>query len=188
MGDNFYVRGDGTRVYFFEREELEGIWGGERGDKEGGEMWGEKRDEDNSGKGDEGVAERVADMTLNSEEQQEKPSEQQQEKPSEEQQEKPSQPDNASAQETDEVESPAFEIVHFGVDRRMLVNRQRKLKMYRCWMQAVFRKPGADAASNCTEDREAPEQRETPEEQKAPEDRAAPESRETLEGQEALED
>ena len=165
MGDNFYVRGDGTRVYFFEREELERIWGGERGDK-GGEMLGEKRDEDNSGKGDEGIAERVADMTLNSEEQQEKPS----------------QPDNASAQETDEAESPAFEIVHFGVDRRMLVNRQRKLKMYRCWMQAVFRKPGPDAASNGTEDRKAPEQRETPEE------REAPESRETPEGQEVPED
>ena len=172
MGDNFYVRGDGTRVYFFEREELERIWGGERGDKEGGEMWGEKRDEDNSGKDDEGVAERVADMTLNSEEQQEKPS----------------QPDNASTQETDEAESPAFEIVHFGVDRRMLVNRQRKLKMYRCWMQAVFRKPGTDAASNGTEDREAPKQQEAPKEREASEDRAALESREIPEGQEAPED
>ncbi|KAF2474740.1 S-adenosyl-L-methionine-dependent methyltransferase [Lindgomyces ingoldianus] len=28
MEENFYVRGDGTRVYFFERQELEGIWGG----------------------------------------------------------------------------------------------------------------------------------------------------------------
>ena len=65
MGDNFYVRGDGTRVYFFEEEELRRIWG-----KEGG-----------------------------------------------------------------------FEVKSFGVDRRMLVNRQRRLKMYRCWMQAVFRKP-----------------------------------------------
>jgi tRNAThr (cytosine32-N3)-methyltransferase len=39
---------------------------------------------------------------------------------------------------------PAFDVAHFGVDRRMLVNRQRRLKMYRCWMQAVFRKPGSD--------------------------------------------
>lgn len=137
-------------------DELERIWGGE------------KRDEDNSGKGDERIAERVADMTLNSEEQREKPSE--------EQQEKPSQPDNASAQETDEAESPAFEIVHSGVDRRMLVNRQRKLKMYRCWIQAVFRKSGADAASNGTEGLEATGEREAPEDREAPKDRAAPES------------
>lgn len=26
----------------------------------------------------------------------------------------------------------------------MLVNRQRRLKMYRCWMQAVFKKPGSE--------------------------------------------
>ncbi|KAF2810147.1 methyltransferase [Mytilinidion resinicola] len=78
MEENFYVRGDGTRVYFFEKEELEKIWGGEKN--------------------------------------------------------RPAQP----VQE--ESQMPAFEVIHIGVDRRMLVNRQRKLKMYRCWMQAVFRK------------------------------------------------
>jgi len=36
---------------------------------------------------------------------------------------------------------PNFDILNFGVDRRMLVNRQRRLKMYRCWMQGLFRKP-----------------------------------------------
>jgi len=36
---------------------------------------------------------------------------------------------------------PKFKVVNFGVDRRMLVNRQRRLKMYRCWMQARFKKP-----------------------------------------------
>lgn len=39
-----------------------------------------------------------------------------------------------------DVKASSFEIVNLAVDRRMLVNRQRKLKMYRCWMQGRFRK------------------------------------------------
>jgi tRNAThr (cytosine32-N3)-methyltransferase len=78
MADNFYVRGDGTRVYFFEEDKLRNTWG-----------------------------------------------------------------------------DAGFEVESFGVDRRMLVNRQRRLKMYRCWMQAVFRKPsqkagGADGSADST--------------------------------------
>lgn len=60
MGENFYVRGDGTRVYFFELEELKRIWG------------------------------------------------------------------------------EGFEINNLDVDRRLIVNRQRRLKMYRCWIQGRF--------------------------------------------------
>lgn len=57
-----------------------------------------------------------------------------------------SQPD----QSHDDVQNPhtpppVFQVAHIGVDRRMLVNRQRRLKMYRCWMQAVFRKAGAES-------------------------------------------
>lgn len=73
MDENFYVRGDGTRVYFFEKDELERIWTGKLED------------------------------------------------------------------EADEP-YPGFEIDFLGVDRRLLVNRARKLKMYRCWMQGRFRK------------------------------------------------
>lgn len=69
LDENFYVRGDGTRVYFFEQEELEKIWSGSID-----ESW------------------------------------------------------------------PSFDIVKLGTDRRMLVNRARKLKMYRCWMQGSFKK------------------------------------------------
>lgn len=81
LNENFYVRGDGTRVYFFEEEELRGIWEGKANLQEGGDEEGEKS------------------------------------------------------------RRPGFEVVNLGVDRRMLVNRQRKLKMYRCWMQGRFRKP-----------------------------------------------
>ena len=43
--------------------------------------------------------------------------------------------------ETNGQERPNFHLLNLGVDRRMLVNRQRKLKMYRCWMQGHFQKP-----------------------------------------------
>jgi len=75
LDENFYVRGDGTRVYFFEQSELRSIWSGEESAGNNG--------------------------------------------------------------------TPCFDIVDLAVDRRMLVNRQRKIKMYRCWMQGRFRKNGA---------------------------------------------
>jgi tRNAThr (cytosine32-N3)-methyltransferase len=78
LEENFYIRGDGTRVYFFDIEELASIWRGELGQEDGGE---EKDD------------------------------------------------------------TPRFEIEALDADRRMLVNRAKKLKMYRCWLQGRFRKP-----------------------------------------------
>jgi tRNAThr (cytosine32-N3)-methyltransferase len=64
MEDNFYVRGDGTRVYFFDKEELESVWG-----------------------------------------------------------------------------KAGFEVLNLDVDRRLIVNRQRRIKMYRAWIQGRFQKP-----------------------------------------------
>lgn len=35
---------------------------------------------------------------------------------------------------------PLFTTEQLGIDRRLLVNRKRQLKMYRVWMQGKFRK------------------------------------------------
>ena len=109
MEENFYARGDGTRVYFFGQDELRSIWGGQEGyattqTNAGTEMevnglektMGEDNEESNMVKED----------------------------------------DDDSQQKR-----PSFEILSLGIDRRLIVNRQSKLKMYRCWMQGRFRRP-----------------------------------------------
>ncbi|EED16265.1 actin binding protein, putative [Talaromyces stipitatus ATCC 10500] len=45
---------------------------------------------------------------------------------------------------TGESVEGAFEVLNLGKDQRLLVNRQRRLKMYRCWLQARFRKRVVD--------------------------------------------
>lgn len=86
LDENFYIRGDGTRVYFFKKDELAAVWSGEAFSKE--EQAG----------GDETVT------------------------------------------HVTQPHAAKFEIEDLGVDRRLLVNRAKKLKMYRCWMQGRFRK------------------------------------------------
>lgn len=41
---------------------------------------------------------------------------------------------------------PLFTIEQLGIDRRLLVNRKRQLKMYRVWMQGKFKKLSGVAA------------------------------------------
>ncbi|KAL1595817.1 hypothetical protein SLS60_009507 [Paraconiothyrium brasiliense] len=118
MEENFYVRGDGTRVYFFEQEELEEIWGGKA----------------RSVQPDAGTQNGQSDETA--------PTQQLSDLHLEKEAEGVEEASRTTSEPTTQSQRPAFEIVHFGIDRRMLVNRQRRLKMYRCWMQAVFRKPG----------------------------------------------
>ncbi|KAK4971130.1 hypothetical protein LTR66_002831 [Elasticomyces elasticus] len=100
LEENFYVRGDGTRVYFFEKEELEDIWRGHDAQAAASQDLPENEDVELHG---ESVS--------------------------------------TSQHGENSVPLPLFEIIDLGVDRRMLVNRQRKLKMYRCWLQGLFRKP-----------------------------------------------
>ncbi|CEJ94520.1 Putative Methyltransferase domain-containing protein [[Torrubiella] hemipterigena] len=78
LEENFYIRGDGTRVFFFERDELADVWTRAK----------TKHDETNA-------------------------------------------------------EPFGFVVENLGVDNRLLVNRAKQLKMYRCWMQGRFRKPAA---------------------------------------------
>lgn len=41
-----------------------------------------------------------------------------------------------------DITSPyQFELLHLGIDRRLLLNRKLKLKMYRIWLQGTWRKP-----------------------------------------------
>lgn len=83
LDENFYIRGDGTRVYFFEKDELAAIWSGI-----------DEQDE----------------------------------------------PARAAQDGEVRKQQPLFDVEDLGVDRRLLVNRARKLKMYRCWLQGKFRK------------------------------------------------
>ena len=107
LEENFYVRGDGTRVYFFSEEELRGIWGGGMFGKKGHrERSAQAEGDQEVESGDDGDGDLSKGDTTNSH------------------------------------AVPAFEITSLGVDRRLLINRQKQLKMYRCWMQGRFHKLG----------------------------------------------
>ncbi|KIL91206.1 hypothetical protein FAVG1_05905 [Fusarium avenaceum] len=96
LDENFYIRGDGTRVYFFDKDQLSDIW------------TGKKADEDAKA----ATAPAAEDV------------------------------DGAQSTDTEQAttEIPRFEVENLGVDRRLLVNRASKQKMYRCWLQGRFRK------------------------------------------------
>ncbi|KAG5809330.1 hypothetical protein H9Q74_006002 [Fusarium xylarioides] len=104
LDENFYIRGDGTRVYFFDRDQLADIWTGK--------MAGED------------VKATLEPATTDSTAEAENGT------------------DAAQNSDIDEIktEIPLFEVEKLGVDRRLLVNRASKLKMYRCWLQGRFRK------------------------------------------------
>lgn len=93
LAENFYVRGDGTRVYFFEKDELKTMWG----------RWTPEKG-----------------LQMN-------------------------EPEEQDTEHLAEESKEGFEILNLDFDRRLMVNRQRRLKMYRCWIQGLFRKRAQSA-------------------------------------------
>ncbi|CAK7222425.1 hypothetical protein SCUCBS95973_004833 [Sporothrix curviconia] len=101
LEENFYIRGDGTRVYFFEKDELVRIWTGKAEDTEAPIAGDMDKEEDGSFANAENAEKTEAFFT--------------------------------------EEDAP-FTLENMGVDRRLIVNRAMKLKMYRCWLQGRFRR------------------------------------------------
>ncbi|KAL8824369.1 MAG: hypothetical protein Q9170_008181 [Blastenia crenularia] len=117
MEENFYIRGDGTRVYFFGEDQLRDIWSGKLYNVVGSQRTegnGEKEmptAEDREGAYPEKPVDKLVNGTGN------------------------------RAPAVEPHADSLFEITSLGVDRRLLINRHKQLKMYRCWMQGRFRKP-----------------------------------------------
>ncbi|KAK4058684.1 hypothetical protein OIO90_000128 [Microbotryomycetes sp. JL221] len=117
MQPGLYIRGDNTRVYFFERDELVDIFGGLPSKTHKCEP-----------KFDEKASE-VSSTT---------------EAPSLERLSLQHDASSDLAKVETQVKSDSkLELVQLGIDRRLLLNRKRKLKMMRVWMQGRWRKPVA---------------------------------------------
>ncbi|KJR84440.1 tRNA(Thr) (cytosine(32)-N(3))-methyltransferase [Sporothrix schenckii 1099-18] len=103
LEENFYIRGDGTRVYFFDKDELVKIW--------------------------TGVAEPEASAEAT-----------EGETPAAEDGDAADTADTADTAALYSEEDAPFTLENMGIDRRLIVNRAMKLKMYRCWLQGRFRR------------------------------------------------
>ncbi|KAI0034489.1 S-adenosyl-L-methionine-dependent methyltransferase, partial [Vararia minispora EC-137] len=117
LEDNLYVRGDKTRVYFFELDELALLFTGQRAKGADVDVRESTEVQDAPARDPPPLADRphsASTPTIH-----------------------PSllSPDPLHP---DLPPHPLFAAQQLGIDRRLLVNRKRQLKMYRVWMQAKF--------------------------------------------------